>query len=327
LKPSVSVLIPTFNEEADIEECLDAVAAQDVGAGLLEVVMVDGGSTDRTVARATGHAQAAGFGSFVVIENPARRTAAGLALGLQHVTAPYVVRVDARSRIPHDYVRMVTGVLEQRPDVGVVGGAQVPLDRAGGAVGSGIARALSNRYTTGLGRYRRSATSGPADTVWMGAFRTADLRAVGGWDPEHGINEDYELNARFIAAGYTVWFEGSVRSGYVPRRDLPALARQYYSYGRAKGSAWRDGQRPAPRQLALLGAPAAAAAIGVLSSRRIGLARTALIGAMTLLAIDEIGGPKSRASLRVRFAAVTATLTFSAAWLSGVVTGWRKVAR
>jgi glycosyltransferase involved in cell wall biosynthesis len=319
-----SLLIPTYNEEADIEECLACIERQDVGPEALEVIVIDGGSPDRTVERARARAAAARFGRFRVIQNPQRRTAAGLSLALPDVTTPIVVRVDARSRIPNEYVRAVSTLLDERRDVGVVGGAQVPFDGQHGTVASGIARALSNRFTTGLSRYRRSSVSGPADTVWMGAFRTEDLRKVGGWDSSHGINEDYELSSRFLAAGYKVWFDASLRSGYVPRRNLSALASQYYAYGQSKGGAWAAGKRPAPRQIAVLALPLVGGAAAVLAARRVGVLPTAAASVAGLLVIDHVGAPSRPAPLDVRVASVTATITFGAAWLTGVVTGWRR---
>ncbi|MGH9181740.1 MAG: glycosyltransferase, partial [Acidimicrobiales bacterium] len=222
-----TVLIPTRNEEADLAGCIACVRAQDVGAAALEVIVVDGMSTDATVSLVRAAAATAGFARFSLIANPDVRTAAGLTRALGEVTTPIVVRVDARSRIPPGYVRVVCDTLDRRPEVGVVGGAQVPVDGGAGTVPSGIARALSNRYTTGLSRYRRRVGSGITDTVWMGAFRTDELRALGGWDRDHGINEDYELNQRYRDDGRLVWFEATLRSGYVPRRDLASLARQY----------------------------------------------------------------------------------------------------
>ncbi len=48
----VSVVIPTFDEEAWLPGCLDALATQ---AGPFEVIVADGGSRDRTVALARAH--------------------------------------------------------------------------------------------------------------------------------------------------------------------------------------------------------------------------------------------------------------------------------
>lgn len=47
--PSVSIVIPTFNEEKNIKTCLDSIFRQDYPKRLLEVLVVDNYSTDKTV--------------------------------------------------------------------------------------------------------------------------------------------------------------------------------------------------------------------------------------------------------------------------------------
>lgn len=320
MNPVAAVLIPTYNEAADIEACLRHVAAQDVGAGNLEVILADGESEDDTLALASAAADGCGFGRFEVVSNPARRTAAGLHAALRCVTAPCVVRVDARSRIRPGHVHQALTLLAERPEVGVVGGAQVPAAGRDDVMARGIARALGNRFTTGLSRYRRSGQSGITDTVWMGAFRTAELRALEGWDPGYGINEDYELNSRYREAGFLVWFDTAMAAGYVPRSDLGSLARQYFSFGRAKGAQWRAGDRPAPRHLVLLGAPPLGALSFAVAVSRLGIIPASLLAVVAVLLVDHVGSASAPATPAMRGAAVAATATFQAAWWLGAVT-------
>lgn len=51
---AVSVIIPAFNEEVNIAKCLQALAAQTLAQDSFEVIVVDNGSTDATVAVASG---------------------------------------------------------------------------------------------------------------------------------------------------------------------------------------------------------------------------------------------------------------------------------
>ena len=48
-EPEVSIVIPCYNEEEKIKECLDAVYAQDYPQEKIEVIVVDDGSTDDTL--------------------------------------------------------------------------------------------------------------------------------------------------------------------------------------------------------------------------------------------------------------------------------------
>jgi glycosyltransferase involved in cell wall biosynthesis len=319
--PAVTVLVPVRNESHDIEACVRGIGAQTIGAARLELVLVDGASEDDTVARATRAAAACGFARVVVCENPARRTSAGLGVGLGEAGAPVLVRVDARSRIEPGYVARCVEVLAERPEVGVVGGAQVTVPRDDDLRSRAIARALNNRWLMGLARYRRSTTSGPADTVWMGAFRTAQLRAIGGWDPAMGINEDYELNERYRANGHVVWFEAGLRSGYLPRRSVRAVAAQYLAYGRAKGARWRRGSSLAGRHLVLLLAPPLGVVAYVLAARRTGVLPVVAIGAAGAAAADLAGGA-GRAPLVERASALAVNLVIAGSWWSGALLGW-----
>ena len=234
----VAVLIPARDEVTSIRACLEAVLAQDLGADSLEVVVATGGSRDGTaelvqdlLARsqvALGHNVSDTDGS----------TSANLNAGLREVTAPIVCRVDARSLIPPDYVRRCREILLSRPEVAVVGGRQVTQPRDESATATGIARALNNRWAAGLSRYRRGARSGAADTVYLGAFRTEQLRRLGGWRPELPTNQDFDLNRRAAALG-VVWFEAGLEVQYFPRESLRALWRQYRRFGAWKVRYWR----------------------------------------------------------------------------------------
>jgi hypothetical protein len=172
------------------------------------------------------------------------------------VRGDIVCRVDARSFIPPAYVRRCVEILTGQSEVVVVGGAQVPsADAAATAIERGIARALRNPWTTGFARYRRGASSGSSDTVYLGAFRATDLRSVGGWDPRFATNQDYELNQRMARRG-TVWFEEGIDVAYLPRGTLGDLARQYRRFGRWKAAGWLEASVPmSRRQIVLVTAP------------------------------------------------------------------------
>ncbi len=47
--PSISIVIPTYNSERVIEECLNSIEMQDYPKDLIEIIIADGGSTDGTI--------------------------------------------------------------------------------------------------------------------------------------------------------------------------------------------------------------------------------------------------------------------------------------
>jgi succinoglycan biosynthesis protein ExoA len=314
--PLVTVLVPARDEEADLADCLAAVATQDHPHDRLEVVVVDGGSRDGTRQVAERALASMDVARTVVVTNPLGSTPTSLNAGLAAAQGSIICRVDARSLIPPDYVSRCVAVLE-RPEVVVVGGAQVASARPGApVVARGIARALRNPYVTGLARYRRQRGSGPADTVYLGAFRRADLAAVAGWDERFATNQDFELNQRLSEHG-VVWFEDGLDVRYRPRPTLAALWHQHRRFGRWKAAGWSEaGVRLQPRQLLLVAGPPLAAVVGMGVLRRAPLAAGA-VAALGLLAVDRTSGPADHVTERA--VTMAAAGVIAAGWWSGVL--------
>jgi len=319
--PLVSVLIPARNEADDIEECLAAVAGQDYPLDRLEVIVVDGNSSDATAAIARRTLDSAGFGSSVLLTNDEATTPSNLNLGLSQATGSILCRVDARTRIERHYVRTCVQVLEERSDVAVVGGAQVASPRDSSARAVGIARALNNRYSMGGSAYRRATVSRESDTVYLGAFRTAQLRELQGWDPRFSTNQDFDLNRRMARLG-TVWFDARLRSRYVPRATLGGLWRQYERFGRAKVRYWRlTRSRPQARQWILLLMPVVLLPLGIGAFNR-SPRLTVGVGFAGMLVGEIQGTSDPHGSFAARVVALVAMAVVATAWTIGV---WREI--
>ena len=314
--PLVTVLIPARNEADDIEECLRAVLAQDYPQDAMEIVLVDGGSTDDVTRRTLATSRIA----WRIVDNPVGTTPSSLNCGLAVASGRYTCRVDARSVIEPHYVSTCVRVLAEQPETVVTGGSQVAVARDPGARAQGIARALNNRFTMGGARYRSGASSGSTDTVYLGAFRTEQLREAGGWDEYYNTNQDYELNRRMAGFG-TVWFDDRLKVGYLPRTSFRALWQQYHRFGRWKVRYWRRTKtRPERRQWIVIAAPPCAAALLVWLLQR---HRRSALGAVLAvpMAIDVRGGP-GPAQFSHRVVGQLAAAVIAGAWWSGVVREW-----
>jgi len=255
-----------------VARAVDALARQ-TGSGRLDVVIA--ARTDDRDRLASLHASGA-VASIVFVDNPTGERSAGLNRAVAAARTPFVVRVDARSIVPSDYVARCLRRLATDATVGVVGAVQSPHASDTGARARGIARALRNPWLLGGARYRRPGSGGTADTVYLGAFRRDELVALGGYDEALAANEDYELCARYRRAGRVVWLERGLDVSYEARATHRALWRQYRCFGASKVHYWRrTGERPAPRQAFALAAVGVAAAYAVRNARRPG--RTAAL--------------------------------------------------
>lgn len=257
-----------------------------------------------------------------VVGNPSGERSRGLNCAIAAAEG-MIVRLDSRSMPPPDYVSRVVDRLMKDPVVGIVGGIQRPVATSGSVIGRGIARALANRAALGGAAYRTLGEAGAVDTVYLGAFRRHDVLDLGGYDEGLLANEDFDLCARFSAAGRTVWLEPGVVVAYEARDRLGELARQYFAFGRSKAIYWRSGRgRPNARQgAALAGGAAAAIAVLLVAGRRSRVAGALLVGAVGALALD-LHNPERGASPAVRAVSAGSIVLIDAAWFAGVISGY-----
>ena len=232
-RPLVSVLLPVWNERARIAGCLDSILAGDWPADRFEVLAVDGGSDDGTRDILADYARR--DPRVRVIENPARRIPAALNAGLRAARGALLVRMDAHATYAPDYIRRCVELLESTR-AAAVGGMQ--RHSGEGWVGGAIAAALGSRFAAGDAVYRTAREPRWTDTVYLGAWRTETVRAVGGWDEAWLVNEDYEFNLRLrewhrrhAGTDEAILYSPDIRSAYFGRQGLAALARQYFRYG------------------------------------------------------------------------------------------------
>ncbi|MDQ1105162.1 glycosyltransferase family 2 protein [Nocardioides zeae] len=224
--PGVSVVMPVLDEEPYLADSVDRVLAQDYD-GPVEVVLAVGPSSDATEAIAADIA--AREARVRVVPNPTGRTPQALNAALAATTQPYVVRVDAHGFLPDGYLRRVVELLESTGAANVGGRMDVVGEDD---FGRAVAVAMSSRLGIGGSRFHVGGEAGPAETVYLGAFRRAVLEQLGGYDERYRRAQDWELNHRIRAAGEEIWFDPSIAVTYRPRRSVRALAQQFHGSGR-----------------------------------------------------------------------------------------------
>ncbi|PKQ28952.1 MAG: glycosyl transferase [Candidatus Anoxymicrobium japonicum] len=112
----LSVIMPTHNEEATIEEVIRRVRAVDLGDVALEVIVVDDASTDSTPSRLAAFE---GKENVTVLSHQINRgKGAAIRTGLESVTGDMVIIQDADLEYdPGDYPRLIEPVMTGRADV------------------------------------------------------------------------------------------------------------------------------------------------------------------------------------------------------------------
>jgi glycosyltransferase involved in cell wall biosynthesis len=299
--PTVSIILPVFNEAPQLERCLRAVAGQTYRS-IVEVVLADGGSTDETRSVASAYAKV------VIVDNPRRIRPAGLNAAIAGASGEVIVRVDARTALAPDYVERCVAALE-RSGAAIVGG-QMRYE-AHDARQRGIVAAMTSRLGAGPAAFRRAGGQPRfVDTVYLGAFRASTIREMGGYDEWSGGNEDAELAWRAQSFG-GVYLDPSIKSFYLGRDGLGPLARQFYRYGHNRARTIR--KHPGSLSYRQLAVPALFA--GLASPWRRQVLAAYLAAVLARGALELVSDPPAVPTLLAAFP------TMHAAWGLGFARG------
>ncbi|MFC5141941.1 glycosyltransferase family 2 protein [Actinomycetospora rhizophila] len=225
----MAFVIAALNEERHIEECVRSLLDQDYPGEGIEVVVVDGGSTDRT--REIVEALSGADPRVRLLHNPRRIAPAAFNIGIAGTAAELVSLVSAHSTTDPRYAAVLVEAFDAS-GASLVGGRETAEAVSGaGPMAEAIVRATASPLGQGPAQYHYSERPGWVDTAYPGAYRRELLDEIGGFDESLIRNQDDELHFRARLAGHRMWFEPRLRSSYRPRPALGALWRQYYQYG------------------------------------------------------------------------------------------------
>ncbi len=225
----VSIIIPILNEEKIIESCLGSVLKQDYPKELMEILLVDGMSTDRT--RDIINQMKSQDERIVLLDNPKRNVPCALNIGIKASKGDIIVRMDSHSiYTPHYISTLIKKMVEL--DAWNVGGVLTTTPANDTAKCTAIAICLSHPFGVGSSLFRIGSSSiVETDTVPFGCFKKSIFEKIGYFDETMLRNEDEEINGRIRRAGGKIYLIPEVTMKYIPRDSLAKLFRMYYQYG------------------------------------------------------------------------------------------------
>lgn len=223
----VSIIIPCYNEEKYISQCLDSIIANDSPKENLEILIYDGGSKDGTLEILKEYEKNHPF--FKIKHNPQKIQSVAMNLGIKEAVGDIIIRMDAHTIYDSEYISQIVNLLTTTSAVNV-GGPQVGIGQT--YITKAIAVAVSSPFVAGNAFYRfEKVKERWVDTVYLGAWRKKNLLELGGFDESFAVNEDYELNYRLRGKGGKILFSPKIRSEYFVRPSLVKLIKQYVRYG------------------------------------------------------------------------------------------------
>src|SRR5438270_1579972 len=116
---AVSIIIPMRDEGKYIGRCLDSILAGEFPESQYEILVADGESQDDS--REVVLSKAAEHSCIRLLHNPGRFVPSGMNLGIRQARGRYIVRMDAHSEYPTDYIANCIAELK-RTGAGNAGG-------------------------------------------------------------------------------------------------------------------------------------------------------------------------------------------------------------
>jgi glycosyltransferase involved in cell wall biosynthesis len=228
--PFVSIIIPVRNEEKFIESTLMACLKQDYPEDRMEIIVVDGISTDKTgmILREMSENDH----RIKLAKNEKKITPVSLNIGIKESKGDILVIVGGHSEINKEFIKNAVVKLNYYKDVWAVGGTIETVGES--TVAKVIAEAMSSRFGVGNSLFRTLKKKQKdifVDTVPFAAFPRWVFDRVGLFDEQFVRTQDYEMNLRIRKMGGKILLSPEIRSIYFSRRNLRGLFRQYFQYG------------------------------------------------------------------------------------------------
>ncbi len=229
-KPSVSILIPCFNEENFIEAVIQNILDQDFPQEEMEVLFLDGISKDNTQAIILQYAKNHPF--IKLIPNPEQFVPQAMNLGIEQAKGEIIIRLDAHAAYPKQYISKLIFWLKKLPAENV-GGIWNIQPRSNSLKAKAIARTLSHPIGVGNALYRMGISAPQeVDTVPFGCYPKAVFEKYGNYDIRLKRNQDIELNKRIRRQGGKIFLVPEVECTYFARDTFQALWKNNYANGK-----------------------------------------------------------------------------------------------
>ncbi len=238
---SVSVIIPTLNEEKFIAQCLDSVLGQTYPIQELDIMVVDGGSKDKTC-DIVNHYHTK-YSNIRLLHNPKRIQSVAFNIGVANSTAPYIVRLDAHATYNRKYIENCIKIYSDDAErlgfapelLGNVGGVWNIRPQHSGLIPEAAALLNSSKFGIGGAAFRVGAPAGVVDTVPFGCFPRKVVEQIGGMCEDLPRGEDNEYNSRIRKAGYKIYLNPEIVCTYYARDTIKSNIKQMYANGLSIG--------------------------------------------------------------------------------------------
>lgn len=230
---TVSLCVIALNEEAFLPSLLKDLYEQTYPREKTEIVLVDSGSADATkqIMRDFAQCHESEYMAVKLADNSRKMQAAGWNVAIANAKADVIIRIDAHTHIPSDFVEK-NMVLQQEGEY-VTGGVRPCLIENMGSWSDLLLEAENSLFGSSINISRRGTKKQYVKTMFHAAYRREVFEKVGHFNENLLRTEDNEMHYRIRKAGYRFCFDPQIVSYQYARSSLKRMVRQKYANGRS----------------------------------------------------------------------------------------------
>lgn len=227
----ISVIVPLYNEEKYIAGCIDSILKQDFPKDDLEILLVDGMSTDKTRSIVNSYIEKYTF--IHLLDNPNKIVPFAMNIGIKAAKGDIIIRLDGHASYPENYFSELVKWHEKLPDAWNIGGVCDTRVVNSTLVSEAIAKVMSDKFGVGNSTFRTGADVEymEADTVPFGSYKKFVFEKIGLYNEKLARVQDIELNKRVKRMGGKIYLVPSIHCTYIPRDNYKAFYQNRYNTG------------------------------------------------------------------------------------------------
>ncbi len=225
----VSIIIPCRNEEKYIPYCLDSLLKNDYPKDLLEIIIVDGMSEDKTPRITKKYSKKYSF--IKILKNKNKITSTALNIGIKSSNGNYIMILSAHSFYPKNYISKIIK-WHKLLNADCIGATLEPEIINNNKKSFSIKKVISNIFGVGTSYFRIGTKEAKiVDTVAYGCYKREIFNKIGLFNKKLIRNQDIELNKKIVLNGGKIYLIPDVKCKYYIKENYKELAKSSFNNG------------------------------------------------------------------------------------------------